>query len=148
MHKIPATRTTPPLRQFEIKNRGRRVGDKMLKCLAWRPIQGLPHACPRHWQEPQLACVHRALTSLHSSNCSRDWSWGAYLLFSLQSPGTPISCQTCFIIYIKHNKNRFVCDFVFLRADKTTLNQSPPIAPWSLLRLSTLFVVYLIGAWD
>ena len=67
------------------------------------------------------ACVRRALASLHASSCSRDWSWWARLLFSLQSPGTPIPRQTCFILYIKQNKHRFVRYFVFLRADKTTL---------------------------
>ena len=94
--------------------------NKLLKCLAWRPIQGLPHACPRHWQEPQLACVRRPLASLHASSCSQDWSWGARQLFPLQSPRTPFPRQTCFILYIKHIEHRFVCYFVFLLPEKTT----------------------------
>ena len=43
---------------------------------------------PTSLQQPQLACVRRALASLHASSCSQDWSRGARLLFSLQSPGT------------------------------------------------------------
>ena len=50
-------------------------------------------------KSPNSLCVWRALASLHASSCSQDWSW-ARLLFSLQSPGTPIPRQTCFILYI------------------------------------------------
>ena len=62
----------------------------ILKCLAWRPIHGLPHHCPPNWQEPQLACVWRALANVYASSCCQDWSWGSCLLFLLKSHGTPI----------------------------------------------------------
>ena len=56
--------------------------------LGW-PIPRLPHAGPRHRQEPQLACAWRAFASLHATSSTRGWSWGARLPF-LQSPMTQI----------------------------------------------------------
>ena len=66
---------------ISIENRGRLGRNIILECLAWRPIRGQPHVCPRNWQHPQLAFVRRALASLHASSCSQDWSWGACPLF-------------------------------------------------------------------
>ena len=77
MYGIPATRTAAapsPLPPFEIENRGRRVGNKILKCLGQ--------------SRDYLMCAHvisesrRALASLRATSCARDWSWGARLHFS------------------------------------------------------------------
>ena len=65
--------------------------NKILKFLAWRPIQGLTHVCPRHWQEPQLACVRHALASLHARRAAAKTGLKALVYFCfLRSPGTPI----------------------------------------------------------
>ena len=50
---------------------------------------------------PLLACTRRAAAKT-------DLGELVYFL-PTQSPGTPIPRQTCFILYIKHNRHRFCC---------------------------------------
>ena len=60
------------------------------RCLAWRPIQGIPRVCPRHWQEPQLACVLVTLLA-RTRRAAAKTGMGRLVFFPpFESPATPI----------------------------------------------------------